>query len=154
EPRTSSPQARLRAIRELSAAGISTHVMVAPIVPGLNDSQLPAVLEAARDAGAQTAGYVLLRLPLAVEEVFFGWLDRYYPDHRPRVETLLRASRGGEIYRAEFGKRMRGTGEFAAQIERTFRVFARKYGFREGRDPLNASAFRPPIIPGEQMRLF
>lgn len=154
EPRTSSPQARLRAIRELSAAGIPTHVMMAPIIPGLSDSHMAAVLEAAREAGAETAGYVLLRLPLSVEPVFFGWLDRYYPDHRPRIETLLRSARQGELYRGEFGKRMRGTGEFATQIAAAFRVFAQKYGFNQGRVPLNTAAFRPPVIPGEQQWLF
>jgi DNA repair photolyase len=154
EPRTSSPAARLRAIEQLASAGIPTHVMVAPIIPGLNDSHVPGVLGAAREAGATSAGYVLLRLPYSVEEVFFGWVDRYYPDHRPRIETLLQSARDGELYRSEFGTRMRGTGEFAKQIASTFEVFSRKLGFETRRKPLSAAAFRPPVIPGQQMHLF
>jgi DNA repair photolyase len=154
EPRTSSPDARLRAIKQLTAAGIPAHVMIAPVIPGLNDSHVPAVLQAAREAGATSAGYVLLRLPHSVEEVFFGWVDRYYPDHRPRIETLLQSARDGQNYRAEFGTRMRGTGEFAKQIASTFEVFSRKLGFESRRQPLSAAAFRPPVVPGQQMHLF
>lgn len=154
EPRTSSPSARLRAISQLAAAGIPTHVMVAPVIPGLTDWQMPGILKAAREAGATSAAYVLLRLPTTVEPVFFGWLERYYPNHREKIENLLRSTRGGKVYRGEFGKRMRGEGEVAQQVANTFALFRKKLGYAEERQPLNASAFRPPQLPGAQMRLF
>jgi DNA repair photolyase len=110
EPRTSTPAARLRTVSELSAAGVRTHVMVAPVIPGLNDSEIPRILEDARDAGADAASFILLRLPLTVEPVFVEWLRRIEPNRAERVETRLRASRGGYMSDSRFGKRMRGEG--------------------------------------------
>ena len=129
EPRTSSPTARLRAIRDLTAAGIPVRVMTAPVIPGLNDSELPSLLEAASKAGARGASFVMLRLPLAVKPVFLEWLERAEPLKRDRVIGLIQSVRGGELNSSNFGERMRGTGQMADQIKQTFRVFAaRKYG--------------------------
>ncbi|QDU58284.1 PA0069 family radical SAM protein [Aeoliella mucimassa] len=154
EPRTSTPEARLRTLATLSAAGIPTQVVVAPIIPGLTDSEVPAILAAAREAGARAASFVLLRLPKAVDQVFFDWLRQCYPDRATKVEMLTRATRDGQLYKSEFGKRMRGEGEIARQIEQTFRVFAGKYGFEKRLPPLDSSHFRPPGEPGGQRRLF
>lgn len=155
EPRTSSPEARLRAIRELHAAGVPVHVMLAPLVPGLTDHEIPALLKAAAEAGAQSASYILLRLPLTVEPVFFEWLERTQPQHRDRVESRIRSTRGGELYQSKFVERMRGTGEIAEQIRRTFQVFAKKFGLDRSRGAeLDASQFRPPTPSSGQKWLF
>jgi DNA repair photolyase len=128
--------------------------MAAPLIPGLNDSELPAILEAARDAGAQTAGYNLLRLPLTVRPVFLEWLHRTQPTKAERVEGLIRSTREGQLNQSEFGTRFRGTGPIAEQIKRTFEVFSRKYGLDRATTPLDASQFRPPLPKSGQMRLF
>ena len=154
EPRTSTPAARLATLEKLNAAGISTLVMVAPVIPGLNDSEVPAILEAARDAGAQGAAFVLLRLPWAVEGVFFAWLDRFVPDQAAKVQALVRSTRDGRTNDTRFGRRMRGTGPLAEQIADTFKVFARKYGLDQNPAPLDSSRFRPPRLPGGQMVMF
>jgi DNA repair photolyase len=154
EPRTSSPEARLRTIRELSQAGIPTHVMVAPVIPGLNNSEIPTILSAARDAGARGAGYVLLKLPTTVRPVFLDWLDRNYPDHYPRVENLIRSTRSGRLNDSRFGRRQRGSGPVAEMIADTFRLWTTKLGFENDETPLNADAFRPPVPPAGQLRLF
>jgi DNA repair photolyase len=153
EPRTSTPTARLRAISELAAAGVPTMVMVAPVIPGLNDHEIPAILSAARDAGAASASFVLLRLPLAVKDVFLDWLTRHYPDRAGKVESFIRSTRGGKVNESNFGDRMRGTGVMAEQIKQTFQVFSHKLGFEQG-SPLNASAFRPPRLMSGQLELF
>ncbi|MGI9455611.1 MAG: PA0069 family radical SAM protein, partial [Aeoliella sp.] len=131
EPQTSSPAARLRTLSELSEANVRTQVMVAPVIPGLNDHEIPAILLAAREAGAESASYILLRLPTTVVNVFFDWLERFYPDQHDKVATLIRSARDGQLYRGGYGNRMSGTGEFAAQIESTFRLFTKKYGYSE-----------------------
>jgi DNA repair photolyase len=155
EPRTSSPEARLRAIRELSQAGVQVHVMLAPLIPGLTDHEIPALLKAAADAGALSASYILLRLPLTVEPVFLEWLERTHPQHRDRVESRIRSTRGGELYQSKFVERMRGTGEIAEQIRRTYHVFAKKYGLDQSRGvELDVSQFRPPTPSSGQKWLF
>jgi DNA repair photolyase len=154
EPRTSSPPARLRAIAELSAAGVPTSVMVAPIVPGVTDREVPAILRAARDAGAQSAGYVLLRLPLSVQPVFLEWLARHYPTAKDKVESLVRDTRGGKLYQSQWGSRQRGSGPYADQVAQTFRVFARKYGLDRPLPEYDHSQFRPPLPQTGQLRLF
>lgn len=154
EPRTSSPQARLRALAELNAAGVPTLAMVAPEIPGLNDSEIPAILEAVSQAGAGGAAFVLLRLPWSVREVFFHWLERCVPDKADKVRTLVRSTRQGRDNDSEFGSRMRGTGPLADQIAATFKVFARKYGLDKKQMPLDSSHFRPPRRKGKQMDLF
>jgi DNA repair photolyase len=154
EPRTSSPQARLRALRELSQAGIPTNVMVAPVIPGLTDSEMPSILAAAREAGAKTAGYVLLKLPSTVREVFMDWLRRSYPDRTARIETLIRSTRGGKLNDSQFGRRQVGAGNVAELIADTFRIWTTKLGFADDHPPLNRNAFRPPQPTRGQLRLF
>jgi DNA repair photolyase len=154
EPRTSSPAARLRTIRALSDAGIPTQLMLAPVIPGLNDSEIPAILKAARDAGADSAGYVLLKLPTSVREVFLDWLQRTYPDRAGRVEALIRATRGGQLHDTQFGRRQRGTGNIADLIADTFALWRKRLRYPEKSDPLNRNAFRPPSPTTGQLRLF
>lgn len=154
EPRTSAPEARLRAIRELSAAGIPTSVMVAPIIPGLNDGEMPAILAAAREAGASGAGYVLLKLATTVREVFLDWLERTYPDRRPRIETLIRSARAGRLNDSQFGRRQRGTGPVADLIADTFDLWTTKLAYPDDDTPLNCDAFRPPRPSSGQLQLF
>ncbi|HMO86662.1 MAG TPA: PA0069 family radical SAM protein, partial [Lacipirellulaceae bacterium] len=154
EPRTSSPAARLRAIAELTAAGIPTEVMTAPIIPGLNDHEIPAILQAAREAGAVGAGYVLLRLPGPVGEVFVDWLRRRRPDQAAKVESFIRGTRQGRLTDPRFGSRQRGEGPHAEQIAQTFRVFAARYGLDRRPPPLSSASFRPPLAPGGQLSLF
>lgn len=154
EPRTSTPRARLRAIRELTAAGVPVRVMMAPLIPGLNDREIPAVLQAVAEAGAQGASYVMIRLPLTVEPVFRDWLARTHPSHRERIEGLIRSVRGGEMYTSQFGSRMRGSGPIAEQIAQTFRVFARKHQLDRPFPTLDCSQFRPPRAKSGQLRLF
>ena len=152
EPRTSPPAARLQTIHKLSEAGIPTRVMVAPIIPGLNDSKIPQVLQAAKEAGACSAAYVLLRLPLTVRPVFQEWLERTQPTHKDRVESLIRSTREGKMNDAQFGSRMRGEGPIAEQIQQVFQIFARKHGLDAKTAPLDTSHFRPPRPTTGQMR--
>ena len=154
EPRTSSPAAKLRAMRALTDAGIPTSVMVAPIVPGLTDSEIPAILAAAREAGAQGAGFVMLRLPSTVRPVFLEWLERTHPNHFGKVQTLLRSMRGGKLYDSTFGQRGRGTGNVAELIADTFRIWKTKFGYPKESRELNCEDFRPPAISSGQLRLF
>jgi len=153
EPRTSPPSARLRTIGRLREAGVPAAVMVAPVIPGLNDSEIPAILAAAADAGACGASYILLRLPLTVEPVFLEWLGRTQPLKRERVEARIRSTREGNLSDSQFGRRMRGTGQLADQISQTFQVFARRHGLDRKLPPLDASHFRPPTSTSGQMRL-
>ena len=148
------PAARLRAIRELTAAGIPTHVMVAPIIPGLNDSEIPAILTAAREAGARTSAYVLLKLPTTVRPVFLDWLERMQPNKAERVKSFIRSTRGGKLNDSQFGRRQVGTGNMAEMIADTFRLWRKKLGYAAEHTPLNAEAFRPPMPTSGQLRLF
>lgn len=152
EPRTSTPEARLRAVRMLAEAGVPVRVMAAPIIPGLNDHEIPAILTAAKEAGAGAAGYVLLRLPLTVEPVFREWLARTQPLKAEKVENYIRRTRGGKLSESAWGKRMRGAGPIAEQINSLFKVFVRKLDF-PGLPPQDCSQFRPPQSSG-QMTLF
>jgi DNA repair photolyase len=154
EPRASTPAARLRAVRELSAAGVPVRVLVAPVVPGLNDMEIPGILAAAKEAGAQAASYILLRLPLSVAPVFLEWLERAWPEGKVRVERLVRETRGGRLNDSEFGRRMCGTGEYANSIARLFEVFARRHGLDRGLPPYDCSRFQPPPDANGQGRLF
>ncbi len=153
EPRTSIPSARLRAIEALSGAGVPAGVMVAPVIPGLNDAEIPAVLDAARKAGAKSAGYVFLRLPLTVEPVFREWLHRTQPLKAERVEHRLKQSRRGKFSSSKWGERMFGNGEIADQIGKMFRLFSDRAGF-EGLPPLDASRFDAMHARTGQLRLF
>jgi len=154
EPRTSSPAARLRAMRELSDAGIPTQLMLAPVIPGLNDSEIPAIMKAARDAGADDAGYVLLKLPTSVREVFFDWLRRSYPDRLAKIETLIRSTRAGRLHDSRFGRRQRGTGNVADLIADAFSLWRKRLRYPEESRPLNRDAFHPPQPANGQLRLF
>ncbi len=153
EPRTSSPAVRLRAIRELSAAGIPTGVLVAPVIPGLNDVEIPAILSEVSAAGARWAGYVLLRLPLAVRPVFQDWLARAVPSKQRRIESMIRSTRGGKLNSAKFGDRMKGSGFAADQIRATFKLFARRNHLDGKHPPLDTSLFRSRL-DAAQLRLF
>ncbi|MEY2877808.1 MAG: hypothetical protein RLZZ15_188 [Verrucomicrobiota bacterium] len=152
EPRASRPAARLRAIRALADAGIPVGVMVAPTIPGLTDHELPAILDAAAAAGATRAGYIVLRLPHAVKDVFLQWLDDHAPGKKARVVDRVREIRGGKLNVSEFGARMRGEGVFAEQIRDLFQVAARRAGLSTERTALDKSHFRRP--GGEQLSLF
>lgn len=154
EPRTTRPAGRLRTLRQLSAAGVPAHAMLAPIIPGLNDSEIPALLAAVAESGARSAGFTLLRLPLAVKPIFFDWLARTRPNEAAKIEQAVRATRGGKANDARFGARMKGTGPIAEGIARTFRVFADRYGLSGDRTALDSSQFRPPVGPSGQMLLF
>lgn len=154
EPRTSSPEARLRTIRELSAAGVETGVIIGPVIPGLNDVEIPAILAAARNAGAMFARFNLLRLPLTVLPVFTDWLTKALPSKKDKIESHIRQCRDGELSSSDFGSRMRGTGNVATQIQQTFKVFSRKLGFAAERQPLETKHFRPPVPTSGQLRLF
>jgi DNA repair photolyase len=154
EPRTSVPPARLRAVRMLSEAGVPVGVMTAPMIPGLNDSEIPQLLEAAREAGAITANYVLLRLPLTVEPVFIEWLQRLRPNHAEKVLGRLQEARGGKLNSSAWGERMVGRGLIAEQIRNLFRVFRQRYGLDGNMPPYNCDLFRPPVPKSGQMRLF
>ncbi len=144
EPRAARPEHRLRAIRQLSHAGIPVNVLVAPIIPGLTDHEIPTILLAAADAGARRAGKVILRLPYAVKEVFIDWLDRNEPGKKERILSRVRDLRGGKLNVSEWGKRMRGEGIFADQIHDLFSVAARRAGLNEEHIALSTEHFRRP----------
>ncbi len=152
EPRASAPRERLRAIAALAAAGVPTGVMVAPVVPGLTDHEIPALLAAAAEAGATTAGYIPVRLPGVVKEVFAGWLAEHFPDRAEKVLARIRELRGGRLDDPRFGHRMRGAGVFADQIAALFATARRRHGLERRGEPLSVAAFRRP--GGTQLALF
>jgi DNA repair photolyase len=143
EPRTSRPARRLAAVEKLAAGGIPVGVMTAPVIPGLNDHELPNLLSAAAEAGATFAAYVPVRLPYAVAPLFEDWLARHFPERKDKVLNRIRAMRGGELNDANFGSRMRGEGLFAQHIAQLFSISCRRAGMGEGRFPkLSTAAFR------------
>jgi DNA repair photolyase len=154
EPRTSIPAARLRAVRELSETGVPVGVMTAPLIPGLNDCEIPQLLKAAKEAGAMTANYVLLRLPLTVEPVFIEWLQRTRPNQAEKIVGRLQNAREGKLNSSLWGERMVGRGEIAGQIRTMFRVFKKKYGLDGDLPAHDSSLFRPPIPKSGQLSLF
>jgi DNA repair photolyase len=154
EPRAAAPQARLRALAALSSAGVPTGVLVAPVIPALNDHEMEAILEAAAHAGVRWAGYVLLRLPYEIKDLFTEWLAEHYPGRAAHVMSLIRAMRGGREYDSRFGFRARGTGPYALLLGNRFRIACRRLNLNSGaRDPLSTALFRPPAPPGSQLRL-
>ena len=154
EPRTASPLARLRALRELSAAGIPTGVMVAPVIPAITDHEMEEILEQAKAAGAQWAGYVLLRLPYEIKDLFRDWLTEHFPDRAAHVMSLIRDMRGGRDNDPRFGARMRGTGPIAELLRNRFKIAARRLGLNASREfAKNTSLFRPSGPAGAQMSL-
>ena len=153
EPRASTPTRRLEAVRQLAEAGIPTAVMVAPVVPGLTDHEIEAILAAAAAAGAQEAGYIALRLPLEIKTLFREWLAAERPDRAARVMALMQSMHEGRDYRAEFGLRQKGSGPYAEQIGHRFRLAARRLGLNARKLALRTDLFRPPVLEGGQMRL-
>ena len=152
EPRTAPPAARLEAIRELARAGIPAGVNVAPVIPGLTDHEMPAILQAAAKAGATAAGYTIVRLPYAVAPLFEQWLATHFSDRKEKVLNRLRSLRGGKLNDSHWGTRMSGEGIFADQMERMFEVARRKAGICTDSAALSTTAFRCP--PGAQLPLF
>jgi DNA repair photolyase len=150
EPRATSPAGRLRAIRELTAAGVPVSVNIAPIIPGLTDTELPQILEAVAAAGARRAAWVLLRLPYQIKDLFLDWLQRsVHPERAKRVEARIREAHGGKLYNASSPDRRRGQGHVAEQIAGMFDVFTRKYGLNRDIRPLSAAHFRRPQLDGQ-----
>ena len=145
EPRASSPSRRLAAVKALSEAGIPVGVLVCPVIPGLTDAEIPSILEAAAEAGAQFAGYNVLKLPYANRELFENWLLEHYPEKHGKVLNTVKAMRGGKLYDADFGQRMTGTGVFADHVRTLFRISRRKAGIPDRGPALSAAAFRRPI---------
>ena len=154
EPRAASPGRRLETIRRLSEAGIPVAVLTAPLIPALNDSEVERILDAAKAAGAQEAGYVTLRLPLEVADLFREWLVTHFPDKARHVLALMRQIHGGRDYDATFGKRQRGDGPYAWALGRRFEVAARRLGLAGRGLRLSTALFRPPARAGQQLSLF
>jgi DNA repair photolyase len=154
EPRASTPEKRLEALRGLSEAGIPCGVLASPMIPALNDSELERILQEGAAAGAITAGYVLLRLPLELKDLFSEWLESHYPAKAKHVEALVRETRGGAMYQSEFGTRMRGTGAYAQLLEQRFRAARTRYGLDGPRAELDTTRFRSPRPSEDQLRLF
>ena len=149
EPRTSAPRMRLEALRELSRNGVPVGVMVAPVIPGLTDHEMPRILEAAAEAGARTAGYVPLRLPFAVKDLFERWLEQHMPDRKDKVLNRIRSLRGGKLNDSNFMSRMRGEGIFAEQIRTMFDLGMKRAGIPNDFPHLRTDLFRRPESRGQ-----
>ncbi len=154
EPRAATPSRRIETIRQLTAAGIPVTVMVAPVIPGLTDHELEAILESSRNAGARDAGYVLLRLPLEIKDLFREWLNQEFPDRARRVINLLRTMHGGQDYNSAFGQRQRGSGPYADQIAMRFKLARNRLNLDTERLQLRTDLFKRPIVRGQQLPLF
>ena len=154
EPRAATPERRIGAIRALAAAGVPTIVMFAPSIPGLNDHEMEAVLERAAEAGAKGAGYVALRLPLEIKDLFKEWLATDHPDRASKVMSLVRQMRGGKDYDAEWRTRMRGEGPIADLMSQRFNAARRRLGLDRPLPDLDLGLFRPPVRAGDQGDLF
>ncbi len=150
----STPARRLEAVRRLSETGIPVRVLVAPVVPGLTDHEMPGILAAARDAGARAASYIPLRLPYGLKGLFEEWLGTHFPDRKDKVLNRIREMRGGKLYDAQWGTRMRGEGIFADQYHAMFSTTLRKMGMDDHVPILSTAAFRRPHTPAGQMALF
>jgi DNA repair photolyase len=153
EPRASTPEKRLAAIKALADAGVPANVLVAPIIPGLNDAEIETILTRAHAMGAREAGYVMLRLPLELRDLFSDWLLEHYPSKFRHVLSLMRSARDGKIYDSTFGKRMKGDGPYAWMIGRRFETAMAKIGFAKSRTKLRRDLFIPPVRIGEQLQL-
>jgi DNA repair photolyase len=154
EPRAATPSRRLEALRQLSRAGVPTSVMVAPVIPALNDAEIERILDAAAMAGVRQAGYVLLRLPLEVRDLFKEWLESNFPDRAAHVFKLIRDMRGGKDYDSTWGKRMKGSGPYAWMIGRRFEIACERLGLNVDKTPLTTEHFQPPVRGAEQLSLF
>jgi DNA repair photolyase len=153
EPRAATPPRRLEAIKVLSAAGVPVAVMVAPIVPAINDSEIERILAAAHEVGATEAGYVLLRLPLEIKELFREWLQTEFPHRAAHAINVLRSMHGGKDYSPEWGVRQRGRGAYAEQIGLRFRLAVKRLGLNERTCKLRMDLFRRPVMKGGQLPL-
>ena len=153
EPRAATPGRRLAAIRGLSEAGVPAGVLAAPMIPALNDQELESILAAAAEAGATSAGYTLLRLPLEIRDLFVEWLESHFPARAAHVMSLVRDTRNGADYDSRWGKRTRGTGVYADLLETRFRLSRRKLGLDRRRLDLDTALFRPPPAKGDQLNL-
>ena len=154
EPRAASPQARLRAVRELNPAGVPTGVMVAPVIPAITDHEMESILEATAGAGARWAGYVLLRLPYEIKDLFREWLTEHFPDRAAHVMSLIRDMRDGRDNDPRFGSRMRGTGPIAELLRNRFKIACRRLNLNSStRHTLDTALFRPPGPAGAQLHL-
>jgi DNA repair photolyase len=154
EPRASTPERRLDALAALTGEGVPCGVLAAPMIPALNDHELERILQSAGERGVEHAGYILLRLPHEVAPLFEEWLRAHYPDKARHVLSVMRQMRGGKLYRAEWGRRMRGTGPFAELLRRRFETACRRLRLNRERPLLDIDAFRVPVQPGDQTRLF
>ena len=154
EPRAATPERRLDAVRRLTAAGVPTMVMFAPVIPGLNDHELEGVLQRSAEAGAFSAGYVALRLPLEIKDLFREWLAANVPDRAARVMSLVRQMRGGRDYDPQWGQRMTGEGPIADMIAQRFKIARRRFGLDRALPPLDVTQFRVPPKAGDQGDLF
>lgn len=156
EPRAATPERRLETVRALADAGIPVGVMAAPMIPGLNDHELEAILEASKAAGASSAGYVVLRLPLEIKELFAEWLEAQVPLRAKHVLTLIRDIRDGRLNQSEFGQRMKGNGAYADLLSQRFRLAQKRIGLNMTRElhSLDCSQFRKPPKAGDQLSLF
>ncbi len=153
EPRAATPELRLETIERLSAAGVPTAVMTAPIIPSINDDEIEKILTRAHAAGAREAGYVLLRLPLELRDLFTEWLVANFPDRARRALALMRSTRDGKLYESAFGTRMKGEGPYAWMIGRRFEVAADRLGFAQ-KTRLRTDLFEPPRRAAQQLSLF
>ncbi|MEQ8899300.1 MAG: PA0069 family radical SAM protein [Roseovarius sp.] len=154
EPRAPSPARRLQAIERLSAAGISVRIMTSPILPAINDHEIEALLKAGKEAGAEAASWVMLRLPREVSPLFREWLETHFPDRAARVMGLVRGMHGGKDYDPEWGRRMRGEGAHAEMIAARFRLAAARLGLNKRLPPLRTDLFAIPPRAGDQLALF
>jgi DNA repair photolyase len=154
EPRASTPQRRLDALRQLVKAGVPASTLVAPVIPAINDAEIERILDAVAATGVRHAGYVLLRLPLEVRDLFREWLMANFPDRHRHVFKLIRDMRGGKDYDSTFGQRQTGTGPIAWMIGRRFEVACEKLGFNAAKHKITTEHFRPPLPASEQLSLF
>ena len=154
EPRAPSPPRRLEAVRKLSEAGIYVHVNIAPVVPGITDHEIEAIVAAAADCGAKSTSFIPMRLPHEVAPLFEEWLENHYPDRRSKVMSIVRQMRGGKRNDAEFHSRMRGQGPWAELIRTRLAIASRKAGLNRTKINLRTDLFRRPPIAGSQMDLF
>jgi DNA repair photolyase len=153
EPRAATPARRLEALRRLTAAGVPASVMVAPVIPALNDAEIERILDTAAAVGVREAGYVLLRLPLEVRDLFREWLMANFPDRYRHVFKLIRETRGGKDYDSSWNTRMTGAGPVAWMIGRRFELACEKLGFNKTRTRLTTDHFSPPRRAEEQLKL-
>lgn len=152
EPRTSRPQKRLKAVRELTEAGIPVHVNIAPIIPGLTDDEIVPIMEAASEAGAKSVSTIVVRLPYGVKDLFVKWLEDHHPNRRKKVINKIKSLKNGQLNRSDFGERFRSEGAYADQIHKLVEIHARRLGLNKNQEPLNTTAFRRPET--DQLNLF